>query len=303
MSTCIIFLLMAAACASFNNLFIRKNLDNGGTTGGYLVVFFLFSLIISACIQPVFQAPVSWNTPLFYLGLGIGSLMVFMMIMTAFSLTTGPSALTFAFQNSGSVFPALILASLFGSGYGFKLSWGLGFGALFVVSGLFWAAIQQNRSEKTNPKWFFYVTAMLLMQTFILTLFQWHCLLTNTEAAPHPLIPFSCNPLEEIWFTPGLFLSASLLQTIYFGFTSKRLPSRKELLWGSLGGVCNGASTFFLIQAARVGSPAEQGIIFPFFAVGVIIICSAWGQWLYKEKIFWRANLLASSGIVIGALF
>ncbi len=303
MSNCITFLLLSAACASINNLFMRRNLDNGGTTEGYLVAYFLFSLIITLCIQPVFKTSISMNTPLLYLGLGIGGMSVFMMIMTSFSLSTGPSALTFAFQNSGSVFPALILANLFGNAYGFKFSWGLVFGACFVVSGLLWAAVQQKRTEKTNPKWFFYVTAMLLVQTAVLTLYQWHCLLTNSAIASHPLIPYSCNPLEEIWFTPGLFLSASFLQTTYFALTSKRWPNKKELLWGSLGGACNGASTFFLIQAARIGTPAEQGIIFPFFAVGVIIICSAWGQWIYKEKIFWRANLLASSGIVIGALF
>src|ERR1700722_11329618 len=136
MSACFIFVFFAAFCASGANFCIRRNLDKGGSSVAYLVIYFALSLLVALTINPVFSsnAPLNWS--MLFLGLGVGALMVVMMVLTTFSLDRGPSSLTFAFQNSGSVFPTLALAWVFGSLYGFIITPGLITGGACVVVGL-----------------------------------------------------------------------------------------------------------------------------------------------------------------------
>jgi len=280
---------------------MRKNIEGGGSSAGYLVLHFAISLAVALILNPVWKPEIPLHLPMLALGLSIGLLMVVMMILTSYSLNTGPAAITFAFQNGGCVFPTLILFAIFGNEYGFTISPGLIFGGLLVLIGLFWAAAKQKSAKSATPSWFFFASAMFLMQTFILTLFQWKCLLTQSNLPDHTLIPFSCTLFEEGWLMPGMFIAAALFQTVYFLAKEKRGLKRGEIGWGILGGIGNGASTYLLLQANMAASPQEKGVIFPFFAVAVILICNAWGQWLYREKVSWPANGVCSAGIFLAA--
>ncbi len=295
------FVLLASICASFGNYTLRKNLDNGGSSTAYLVIYFSFSLLVASVINPVFSQLTHFHTPMFSLGVFVGLLMALMMLFTTISLSKGPSSLTFAFQNSSAVVPTLMLAAIFGSVYGFNATPSLIIGAICVIAGLFWAAVKQKGSESTKPSWYFFACMMFLVQAFTLTLFQWKCLLTQ-NVAEHSLIPFSCSLEDEIWFMPGLFISATLLQTMYFVCQEKRMLKFKEIQWGLIGGIANGISTYLLLQANMLATSMEKGVIFPLFAVSVILICNAWGQWLYREKVYWPANILCSTGILISAV-
>ena len=43
-------------------------------------------------------------------------------------------------------------------------------------------------------------------------------------------------------------------------------------------------------------------MIFPIFAVTIILLCNLWGQKLYKEKVNWMASGLCVVGLLIGTL-
>ncbi len=81
-----------------------------------------------------------------------------------------------------------------------------------------------------------------------------------------------------------------------------RFPKGVEIYYGIAGGVANGACTFFLILAPQVATAWENAMIFPIFSVGIIIICNAWAQALYQERVNWWANLVCLVGLVIGTV-
>ena len=80
------------------------------------------------------------------------------------------------------------------------------------------------------------------------------------------------------------------------------MPFQKEVVNGILGGLCNGIGTFFMIRATEVSTSFEHAMIYPIFAVTIILLCNAWGQWLYKEKVNWKANIVCVIGLLIGTL-
>jgi hypothetical protein len=127
---------------------------------------------------------------------------------------------------------------------------------------------------------------------------------TLQEVLPsHILIPFSCPPDADKWFMPALFFFAWVYQAIHFCCAEKRLPRAPEIVGGSLGGIANGISTFFLLQATIVASQTEKIMLFPMFTVVIIVLCNLYGKLFYKETIPWKANALAALGIFIGTIF
>jgi hypothetical protein len=294
--------LLAAIFASSGNLFLRKNSDFNGNSSGYLVLHFSFSLLVGLLTSPAFRNLEDWSTPVFLTGGIVGLLNIFFMRCTAKALKLGDSGLTFAFQNSGCVLPALLLAIAFGSSFGFIINAELIIGTVFVLLGLFWAAKKDGNSQAISTKWLTYSLLAFSLQALILTSFQWRCLLIKTDVPSHALIPFKCTALQDGWFMPGMFLTAAISQAIIFFCEQKRFLNRTEIKFGSLGGLCNGVSTVLLLQAAQFAASSQQRILFPLFAIGVIIFCNAWGQKLYKEKINWLAYGACCLGIIIAAL-
>lgn len=303
MSLCIIFIILASLCASSSNFCLRKNLDNHGDLDACLVMYCFMSLVIVLMINPAFLVETTVSYRMLSLGMIVGALMGGMLMMTSRALKRGPSSITFAVQNSSCVFPSLILAVIFGTEYGFIMTSGSLIGAVCVITGLLWAAFRQNSSTTVLKSWYIFAGTMLLLQTAVLTLFQWRCLIIQEDLPDHSLIPFNCSLQEELWFMPGLFIAACLLQTIYFSVTQKRFMRIGEMVWGGLGGIVNGASTYFLLNAISIATPLERRFAFPVFAVCVILICNLWGQWLYREPIFWKANFLCMFGILVVSLF
>jgi drug/metabolite transporter (DMT)-like permease len=108
--------------------------------------------------------------------------------------------------------------------------------------------------------------------------------------------------VKSQWFLPMLFLAAFLVQAGKTLHTHRRLPKKYEMIYGFLGGVANGAATFFLMQATEYASEFQRAMLFPIFAVGIIILCNVWGHYLYKEEVNWWANLLCVAGIIIATV-
>lgn len=292
----LLIVLGAAILAAISNFFLRKNQENKGSSLGYLVHFYLFSLLICFFLAPRLFST-SWSPVLTTMGGIAGALNVLMMILTARALLTGPPGLTFAFQNAGAIFPSFFLFFLFGPTFDFYLSSYHLIGVLALLIGLYLGARTKNNAFAPFKKWILYASSTFFIQGIILSIFQWRCLLFSIPSKEHPFIPWSCLPEEDVWFIPGFFIVATLLMSLLFIFKERRFFRATEFFYGMLGGVFNGATTFLLLLATNYAVAAQKAILFPFFAVGVIFFCSVWGKALYQEKVNWFAIALCIFGV------
>lgn len=109
----------------------------------------------------------------------------------------------------------------------------------------------------------------------------------------HILIPITFEEKEDAWFMPGLFGTALFLQTLLF-LREKRWFKQKEILLGVLGGAADVGATYFLLLATKWALPFEKAMLFPCYAVSVILFCNFLAYKLYREPVNIRANLLCS---------
>lgn len=237
--------------------------------------------------------------PIVLVGFSVGLLISLLMFIIGKALQHGPSGLTFSFQNSGAILPPLLLATIFNKPFGFSISFGNLLGMIFVISGLFCATIGQSKVS-VRKTWVAYALLTFIAQGLILSIFQWRCLLIQEGLPTHVLIPFSCPSSADLWFMPALFFSSWLCQVLCFSCSERRLPYISEITYGSLGGIFNGLSTFFLLKATNVASIEEKAMLFPLFTVIVVLLCNLYGRLFYNETISWKANALAILGIIIG---
>lgn len=295
------FVLVSSCWTAAGNLCLRKNLDFKGSSSGYLLAFYLFSLLAALVVTPaLLKTPFSLT--MFLSGGLAGTLNGALMLLTAKALALGPAGLTFVFVCSAAIVPSLLMPLLFGKAYGFIMTSGLLVGIVCILSGLVWASRSQQDQKEASLKWLIAAASLLFIQGMILSLMQWRCLLMDPSLPSHPLLFVQCNPEEDAWFMPGMFCVASLLQLLIFLPTEKRFLTKAEMGFGLLGGLANGASTYFLLLATQAATTIEKGILFPTSAIATIVLCNLWGQWLYREKVNWKANALCSFGIVLGAL-
>lgn len=250
--------------------------------------------------------PTLWNTALSPTMAAVGSVTglayVAMMGLTALALKTGPSGLTFAFQNAGSVFPAILLFLAFGPSFGFLWTYSQLVGITLVLGGLFLGARSTSNNTPTNTlKWLKYAMGCFAAQIVALTLIQGRCVFFNCDQLMGCLSGWGCNSADDVWFMPVQFAASLLFQGMIFWRERRRLQ-RIEILWGALGGVCNVACTFCLLYATKGATPFEKGILFPCFAAATIILCNLWAKGLYNEKFNVVSNTLCAAGILVGAL-
>jgi hypothetical protein len=299
----LLYVFIASVLAASVNLCLRKNLEKQPSAQGYLAIYFFFSLAVSFLLREVKLE--SFSFVMGASGTAAGLLNFLMMTLTALSLKNGPSGLTFAFQNCASILPTIILFLLFGSAFSFNLTLPVLIGFILIAIGLFLSSKMQKEAPAANTRfsrWILFVISIFLLQGIILSLFQWRCLLLTDQPLSHPLIPWRCTAENEAWFMPGFFLIPTLLQAVLFFASEKRLFTSRETLLGTIGGVLNGGATYFLLLSAKVASPHERMILFPFFAVSVIFLCNLWGKKLYQEKIYWPGMALCFAGVFIGVI-
>jgi hypothetical protein len=231
-----------------------------------------------------------------------GFFSVALMLLTAEALKTGPSGLTFAFQNASSVFPGIILYLIFGSEFGFLLLYLQFIGIFFVLLGLYLGS--RSSSEESHPitsSWIKYALGCFVVQALALTFIQGRCVLFSCAGSSHFYSSLAIDQSADIWFMPGQFGVGLILQSIITFYKGQGIKKR-EILYGSMGGITNGLSTFLLLTATKYALPSQQGLLFPTFAVTTIILCNIWANRIYKEKFNFAANACCSLGILIGSL-
>lgn len=297
----ILFAIVAALLASISNFCLRRSIDAGGSSKAYLVVQLTFSFFVMIFLNPVRTGDFGWNMPAVLLGLLGGIIFGLLMWGLGKTLEKGPPGLSFAILNTSSVMPAILLALFFGAHFGHPYTLSNALGSVLVVIGLFWAGWT---SDKTTQKgaWIFFATLIFILHTLFLVFLQWWAMVLKPSLPTSFLLPFHLDAKNIQWFMPAIFFIGALLQWIVYFTSRHRFPKGAEITYGILGGIANGACTFFLILAPQVAKGWENAMIFPIFSVGIILICNAWAQLLYKERINWWANLVALAGLIIGTV-
>jgi len=318
-------ILIAAVFVTLSNLFMRKSIDAGGSSRAFLMIQLFLAFLVAILLNPVRTAEYAWSGPIAIFGFAGGIFLGAMMAFLGKALEVGPPGLTFAILNSSTVMPAIVMALFFGSKFGYAYNVFHGFGSLFVLVGLFWAgwgvlkvrlmALQGQGALtgvsfgtpsgfkiENKKKWLLFALGAFVFHVAFLVFMQWRSLFLNAGNIEGLLFSFSPKEAANQWFMPMIFLATALVQFWIFCRRDRRLPNRKEVQYGILGGIAHGVGTYFLIWATEVATPLEQAMIFPIFAVAIIIFCNGWGQWLYKEKVNWKANVLCTGGLLVGTI-
>ncbi len=297
----IMMMLIAAGLIAAANFFMRRSIDAGGSTRAYLVVQLFISFLVAIALSPARTGHWGASMPSIILGLIAGVVLGAMMWSLGRALEHGPPGLTFASLNSATVMPAVIMAILFGVAWGHTYTWWNGIGSLLVVGGLFWAGWQIDGSADKR-RWATLTIAAFVLHIVLLVILQWRALMLKAPVEESGLLPFRLYDETGQWFFPMIFAAATIMQLISYLHKEKRWPGSSEVMYGVLGGITNGACTFFLVTAPEKATPWENAMIFPIYAVTIIILCNLWGQAIYKERVNWLANGVCLGGLAIGTI-
>jgi len=156
----LILTLLAGCFGAAVNFCLRRNFKYQQSANGYLALYFVFSFLISFAFR--FEVDFSSFSPVMgSIGVFAGILNLLMMLLVAKALKSGPSGLTFAFQNSSSIFPAIFLFFLFGTSFGFTLHPTLIIGCCCLILGLFISAKKKPLSGEAprSARWLFFSCA------------------------------------------------------------------------------------------------------------------------------------------------
>jgi len=294
-------MVIASLFIAAANYCMRRSIDAGGSSKAFLMIQLSLIFLIAILLNPVRTGDYSWSPCMAAFGLAGGVVLAVMLILLGKALELGPPGLTFAALNASTVMPVILMVIFFGSPFGYLYTLTNGLGSLLVIVGLFWAAANAMKSEK-NMRWTSCVIGAFVLHVLFLVFMQWRALFIHFPGENGLFLSFDMDDAKSQWFMPMVYCAAALIQGVFYVSTQKRAPLRSEVIYGILGGITNGLGTFFMIWATEVSTSLEHAMIFPIFAVTIILCCNIWGQWLYKEKVNWLANSCCLLGILVGTL-
>lgn len=294
----ILWILAAAGLAALANFSLRRSLDAGASPHAYNLVQFGFSLLLALGATALFSLHTPWCWPIVLLGIVGGLVLTFMLYTLSKALEAGPSSLTFALMNAASVVPAIVMAVCYGPLFGHGYSPWHAAGSLLLLIGLFWAG-RSTLSKETLGRWMLFGGCAFAFHFVILFVFQWRALHMRPDLPSRTLL-MPIDPIEAAsqWFMPFMFLAATLGQSCICT-RLRRLPQRREIGLGLLGGMANFLCTFFLMLGTERALPWENVILFPLYCVATLLLSNLWGQVIYKEKVNWAANGVCTAGLAI----
>ena len=297
----ILFMILAGGFISFSNLFMRKSIDQGGTTKGFLIFQMAIAFVVAFLLNPVKTGNYACNGSIATLGIVAGCILALMLFCLGRSIEKGPAGLTFSILNAATVMPAVVMALLFGISYGFPYTIWHAMGSFLVLFGLFLAG-KGLQGLQDRRGWVLFCSSMFALHILLLVLFQWRALLLNLPNPEELVSFFTSEQIQSQWFTPIMFLAAAAVQIVLFSVYERRWPRPLEAYYGVLGGVMNGFCTYFMIRATEVANPLENAVIFPIFSVVTIVFSNLWSQMLYQERVNWRACQFCAFGLVVGTV-
>lgn len=294
-------MFLAGLCAGFSNLCMRRSIDKGGTSRGYLMLLMFFTCFVGILLNPVRTGDYTWSTPMALFGLCGGIFLAGVLTFLGKALEKGPPGLTIAMLNCSCVMPIFLLVILFGSAFGFSYTLWNAIGSILVVLGICWAG-WGGGSMENRKKWLLFISLSFFFHVVYMVFIKWRALLINFPGQKGLALCLSSVDSRSQWFMPMIFLTAAIIQSFLFFKHEKRLPGKAELTYGTISSATQGLSAFFMIYATEISTPLQHAMIFPIFSVTIIVICNLWGKWFYKEAVNWKANALCIGGILIGTI-
>lgn len=295
------WMILSALFIAVSNFCMRRSIDSGGSTKGYLMIMLSVIAIIAVILNPIRVGDFSWSHSMALFAAIAGVVLSIILISLGKTLESGPPGLTFATLNASTVLPIVVMALLFGSKFGYFYTLWNGVGSILMVIGLFWAGCTALRSF-CFQKWCFFMTVTFVLHILFLVCFQWRALCINFPDEKGFFFPFENYEVCSQWFMPIMYAAAAIFQTLFYFKTRVNTFKMIELRYGICGGITNGIGTFFMILSTEAATSLEQAAIFPVFAITVVVFCNLWGKWFYQEKVNWMANSLCLLGILIGSL-
>lgn len=300
MMTATLLMLISGALGALSNLCMRKSMDAQGSAFAFFLIQLFFTFLVVTYMYPIQTGSYSLNLYTLAIGAACGIALGLVKFMLGFALKRGPASLTFASLNCSSVAPAIIIALYFGTWIEFPYTLWHKIGSTLVVIGLLWAVADQTQFLQ-KWKWIFFALFAFAANTLYLLLTQSHIFIMQNSQWLDEIWRFGSKEIHSEWFIPIIFATATMMHGIIYCLIERRAPMRREICWGTGGGVLNGACAYFFMQATEQAAGIERALIFPTFAVTLIVVCNIWGQWLYNEKVNWRANCLCLLGLVTGS--
>lgn len=297
----IVLMLLASLFVAISNLCMRRSIDAGGSSKGFLMIQLSIVFLIAILLNPVRTGDYAVSSCMLYFGCAGGVVLSVMMICFGKALEIGPPGLTSASLSSSTVMPALLMACVFGAKFGYIYNMLHALASLLVVAGLFWAGWGARGFAKKGS-WASLVAGAFVLHTLFLVIMQWRALLINFPTENGLFLNFDVEGAKSTWFMPAVFCVAALVQIAVYFSSSQKMPRSKEVMYGFWGGMSNGLGTFLMIQATELATPLEQAMIFPIFSVGIVIFCNLWGRLLYAERVNWLASGLCVIGIIVGTV-
>jgi len=295
----IFFAITASFFCTFSNYCIRKSQDHGGTSQTAIMIQMIAAFFIMIFLNPVRMNSYFITPSVVVLGLLAGAIMGSMVFFIGKALEKGPAGLTFAAISAATALPSIFLFISVGELFQLEYHFWNGLGSILVIAGLLWAAWQYTQ-VKEMKKWLLFALTAFSMHILFLSLISVRSLAMNFPQLQIPFFPAA--ELQSLWFMPMIYLAAAAFQIQAFFRQEKRSIARWEWIYGILGGLANGSSTFFVIKSTEYASPVERAMIFPIFSVLVMVFCYAWGQKLYQEKVNWKACNLSVLGLIVGTV-
>src|SRR5690606_22409411 len=124
---------------ALSNYCMRRSIDSGGTTKGFLMIQLFIVFLVAILLNPVRSGDYHWSNCMAWFGIAGGIVLALMMASLGRSLETGPAGLTFAALNASTVMPSILMVLFFGASFGYSYTQWNGIGSVLVVAGLFLA--------------------------------------------------------------------------------------------------------------------------------------------------------------------
>ncbi|NGX42511.1 MAG: hypothetical protein K940chlam7_00791 [Chlamydiae bacterium] len=294
------WMVVSGFLGAMSNLCMRRSMDKNGSARAFFVFQLFFTCLVTILLHPVRTGSYGWNSQIALMGLCGGIFLGSMKWMLGKALQRGPAGLTFAAVNSASVMPAIVMVLALGSTLNYELTPHDLAGSILVLMGLFWAGWDKSEKPKTRA-WILFAASAFLLHVLFLVLTEFRAIFLNKHFPNMDNWLINPEKMASEWFVPTIFAAAAGMHAVIYCISEKRIPIMWEVLWGILGGIFNGACAFFFMRAAETATMRESSFIFAIFSISLIIVCNLWGQWLYNEKVNWKANTLCLIGVLLAA--
>lgn len=248
MTIATIWMILSGVLGALSNLCMRKSMDKKGSVRVFFLFQLFFTFLVVTCMHPIRTGSYSINFYTIAVGIACGIALGLLKYMIRYALKKGPASLTFASVNSASVAPGIITALFLGTTLEYPYQMRHFLGSLLVVIGLFWAIKDQTKFLQKR-KWLVFACIAFCIQTLYLCMTQWHGIIIKNTHLVSDMWKRGSQELHSEWFIPITFATATILHVLIYSLTERRIPIKWEVMWGTCGGLLNGACTFFSCKA------------------------------------------------------